>query len=246
MPTYNDYGIVLTSYSFSEADKILNIYTRNNGLVRAIGKGIKKPTSRFGGKTGQLSCCYFHFAKGKNLDILSDCEQINAFPKLRGDLIRLTYGMLFVEIVSSFAYEMESESTHIYELLYSALDKLQITEIPDLFSIRFIMEFLSIHGFRPQLETCVSCSKNISYEGSRDYFPFSSILGGLLCNKCSHSIDHKKININVLQLLGINDELNNIHPIKQEDIRLALELVREHTDMRGKNKIKTFDLVFSL
>lgn len=240
MPTYNDLGIVLSSYNLAESDKILNIYTKENGLVRAVAKGVKKPKSKFSGKVEQLSCCYFQFAKGKNLDIVSDCSQVNSFSLLRSNLIRLTYGILFLEIVGSFAHEMESESAHIYELLYSSLNDLQKTDEPILFSIKFILDFLSLHGFSPQLETCVSCSIKVPLEKKVSNYPYSCPLGGILCTECSRLIEHRLVSFNVLKTLHTQYETSN------EDSRIALDLLWEHINVRAKNKIKTFDLVFSL
>ena len=247
MPTYNDYGIVLNSYNFAEADKIFNIYTRENGLVRGLGKSVRKSGSKFGGRLDQLSCCNFQFAYGKNLDRICDCKQINSFPLLRADLARLTYGVLFLEVVSSFAHEKESESHFIYDLLYSSLDKLQVAGNPELFSIKFILEFLSIHGFSAQVNTCVSCSTSLQppasslqpLTASLKYF-YSSALGGLLCAECAHLIDHKLVDIEVLKVIQKYETKSNEH------IHLALDLLREHIDIRAKSKIKSFDLVFSL
>lgn len=262
MPTYNDYGIVLSSYNLAESDKILNIYTKENGLVRAIAKGVKKLKSRLIGKADQLSCCYFHFAKGKNLDIVSDCSQVTNFPLLRSDLIRLTYGILLLEIVNSFAHEMESESTHIYELLYNGLEELQKIDNPAQFSVKFILEFLWIHGLNPQLETCVSCSKEISFADSIKDYPYSYILGGLLCKECSGFIEFAPINLEAIEILegkvSVHSQailspeskesstavLNK--PLLEEKIYPALNLLREHINIRAKNKVKSFDLIFSL
>ena len=240
MPTYNDCGIVLHSKNLAESDKILTIYTKENGLVRAVAKGVKKPRSSFGRKVNQLSCCNFQFAKGKNLDVISDCLQINGFTLLRSDLIRLTYGILFIEIVSSFAREMESESSHVYELLYSSLNELQKTSSPDLLSIKFIMDFLSLHGLSPQFETCVSCSDEVKkiIDSNACY---SSILGGLLCKECAGFIDHKIVSSNVIEVLeGI--KIAN----KPQATSEALSLLKEHVNIRAKKEIKTFDIVFSL
>lgn len=238
MPTYNDYGIVLSSYNLLETDEILNIYTKENGLVRAIAKSVKKPNSRLGGKVDKLSCCYFQFAKGRNLDVISDCEQINGFPLLRSDLARLTYGILFIEVVSSFAHEQESESSRIYDLLYSSLKELESTSSPVLLSIKFITEFLFLHGFEPQFETCVACSKRVLMK--EDHVSYSCALGGVLCNECAILVDHKLVDINVLETIKKCQAKNN------EDLHLALNLLREHIDMRAKNKVNSFDLVFSL
>ena len=241
MSTYNDYGIVLNSYKLGESDKILNIYTKTKGLVKAVCKGSRKLTSSFGSKVDQLSCCYFQFAKGKNLYTVCECEQVKSFALLRSDLIRLTYGMLFLETVSNFAHEEESESEEVYELLYSSLEKLQTSESPELMAIEFLLEFLSIHGYKPQLGTCVSCSKATNLTSTAKSYPYSPILGGLLCNQCADLIDHKAISLEVLKILN-----HSYSSLENENIRLVLDLLKEHINMRAKNKIKSFDLAFSL
>ena len=245
MATYNDYGIVLSSYKFGESDKILNIYTKTSGLVKAVCKGSRKLTSSFGSKVDQLSCCYFQFAKGKNLYTVCECEQVKSFALLRSDLTRLTYGMLFIEIVSNFAHEEESESKEVYELLYSSLDKLQRIINPELLAIEFLLEFLSIHGYKPQFDTCVSCSKVINLVDTIKSYSYSSILGGLLCSGCADLIDHKAVSLDILKIL-IPSSSSQLSVPTNKDIRLILELLKEHVNMRAKNKIKSFDLAFSL
>ena len=240
MPTFNDHGIILNSYNLGEFDKILNIYTKENGLVKAVSKSARKSSSKFGGKVDQLSCCYFQFAQGRSLNTICDCEQVNSFPKLRSSLERLSSGLLVSEIVNNFASEDESDSEHIYELLYSTLDNLQTTNNPESLSIKFILEFLLIHGFKPQLETCVGCSQEVK---SQDTFAYSSALGGVLCKNCSRIIDNKKISASVLEVLQASFDLPPKNP---SSYRESLELLREHLDLRAKNRIKSFDLVMSL
>jgi len=240
MPSYNDQGIILKSFNLSEADKILNIYTKENGLVRCIAKGAKKPSGKFSGRTDLLYCSFFQFAKGKNLDTLCDIEQITTFPKLRSSSNLLFYGILFLDIVNNFAQEEEEESNHIFELLYSMLDELQTSKSPEIVAIRFIIQFLSLHGLKPQLETCVACSKEIVK--SKDTYPYSSILGGLLCDECL-AIDHISISNGILDILSLPTiQTNN----DMETKRGALKLLQKHINTRAKKEVKTFDLVFSL
>ncbi|OGI12955.1 MAG: DNA repair protein RecO [Candidatus Melainabacteria bacterium RIFCSPLOWO2_02_FULL_35_15] len=255
MPTYNDYGIILNSYDLGESDRILNIYTKENGLVRAVVKGARKTLSKFSGKVDQLSCCYFHFASGKNLDTVCDCEQVNSFSLLRSNLICLTSAVLFLEIVSNFAHEDEHDSHHIYDLLYVSLNRLQISPNPDLESISFISKFLSLHGYKPQFETCVSCAAKTDLKPALSgSYPYSSILGGILCSNCSGTINSKSVNsqtLNILLNAGRDipiEQLYNKQSLNNQNknIRSVLELLREHLDVRAKNKIKSFDLVFSL
>src|SRR5437016_3920629 len=50
MPPYKEQGIVLRSVKLGEADKIVTILTQGSGKVRAVAKGLRKTTSRFGGR----------------------------------------------------------------------------------------------------------------------------------------------------------------------------------------------------
>lgn len=244
MPTYNDYGIILNSLDYGEADKILNIYTKENGLVKAICKGAKKINNKFRGKVDKLSCAFFQFAKGKNLDIVNDCSQINGFPLLRSDLLRLTYGILFLEVINGFAHEQDTESAFIYKLLYEGLNHLQTVEDPSLFSINFIMENLTIHGYKPQFDSCVMCNEEITIKKTIINYPFSSVLGGLLCEACSPLVEHKKLDLNVLNIIQGEKILDE--KISSETIRSSLKILKDHITARSHAEIKSFDLVFSL
>lgn len=244
MPTYNDHGIVLNSLNYGEADKILNIYTKENGLVKAICKGAKKINSKFRGKVDKLSCGFFQFARGKNLDIVNDCSQVNAFPLLRSDLLKLTYGILFLEIINGFAHEQDTESSFIYELLYQGLDHLQTVSDPSLFSINFIIENLTIHGYKPQLDSCVMCSSEVNVHSAILQYSFSSALGGLLCEGCSPLVEHKIIDLNVLNIIQGEKILDE--KISNETIRSSLKILKDHIVARSHTEIKSFDLVFSL
>ena len=245
MSTFNDYGIILHNYKLSESDKILSIYTKNNGLVKAVCKGTRKLASSFGSKVEQLSCCYFQFARGKNLYTICECEQVNSFSLLRSNLIQINCGILFLEVVNRFSYEGEFESELIYNLLYSSLDKLQKHIDPYLLTTEFLLEFLSIHGYKPQLDTCVACSIQIKSYDTRITYPYSAQLGGLLCTNCSKTVDYKAVSHNILEVLQSLENQKN-EEINKEDIRPTLNLLREHIDLRAKNTIKSFELLLSL
>ena len=53
--THKTEAIVLRSMRFSEADRILHLYTADRGRLGAIAKGIRKTKSRFGARLEPLS-----------------------------------------------------------------------------------------------------------------------------------------------------------------------------------------------
>ena len=54
MSLFRDKGVVLRTYRLGEADKIIVFLTERHGKVRAVAKGIRKTTSKFGGRLEPL------------------------------------------------------------------------------------------------------------------------------------------------------------------------------------------------
>ena len=48
MGLYRDEAIVLRTQKLGEADRIITLLTRSSGRVRAVAKGVRRTTSRFG------------------------------------------------------------------------------------------------------------------------------------------------------------------------------------------------------
>ncbi|HEV8043902.1 MAG TPA: DNA repair protein RecO, partial [Rubrobacter sp.] len=88
MAVYKSKGIVLRSIRYSEADRILDLYTRDAGLVSAIAKGIRRTRSRFGARLEPLSCVDFIAYHGRTLDTVTQAETLRSFHGVREDLAR--------------------------------------------------------------------------------------------------------------------------------------------------------------
>src|SRR4029453_17732995 len=100
MSLYRDHGIVLRSWKLGEADRIVSIITRENGKVRAVAKGVRKPSSRFGSRlepTSHLSLQLYH-GRG-DLDTVTQVETIDRFGSLRDDLDRWARASAMLEAV---------------------------------------------------------------------------------------------------------------------------------------------------
>ena len=50
VPLYRDEAIVLRAQKLGEADRIVTLLTREHGKVRAVGKGVRRTSSRFGAR----------------------------------------------------------------------------------------------------------------------------------------------------------------------------------------------------
>ena len=50
MPLYRDSGVVLRTHKLGEADRIITLLTRRHGVVRAVARGVRRTSSRWGSR----------------------------------------------------------------------------------------------------------------------------------------------------------------------------------------------------
>ena len=172
-------AIVLKRSNYGEADRLLTLYTRESGKIKAIAKGARKPQSRKTGHVELFMRSRFMLAEGRGFHIITQAEMIDAYPALREDLVRTTYASYLVELLDRFTVE---EDTHqeIYQLLSDALGWLGEADDIRLPTRTYELRLLGYLGFQPQLFHCVACDEPVQ---EQDQF-FSAELGGLLCPNC--------------------------------------------------------------
>lgn len=177
--TYRTEAVVLRRTDFGEADRLLTLYSREYGKIKAIAKGARKPQSRKTGHVELFMRSRFFIAKGRSLDIITQAESIDPYVDLRTDLIRATYASYAVELLDRFTVE-EDKHIEIYDLLVDALGWFATADSPFLVARYYELHLLALAGFHPRLFQCVSCHKAIE---EQDQF-FSVKLGGVLCPDC--------------------------------------------------------------
>jgi DNA repair protein RecO (recombination protein O) len=174
--TFRSEAIVLRRTDFGEADRLLTLYSREMGKIRVIAKGARKPQSRKTGHVEPFMRTKFLFARGRDLNLVTQAEMIEAYPALRQDLVRSTYASYAVELLDRFTVE-EDRHTGIYDLLAAALGWFAASDDLMLVARYYELKLLAQAGFLPQLFQCVSCNEPVQ---EQDQF-FSAELGGLLC-----------------------------------------------------------------
>lgn len=177
-------AIVLRHTDWGEADRLLTLYTRDHGIVRALAKGARKVTSRKAGHLQPFTHITVQLAKGRDLLIITQVETVNAFLPLHDDLMKTGYAAYTVELLLRFSYEEEGANPSIFRLLVETLDRLE-KETDAWLPVRYYeMRFLDAVGFRPQLFECANCGREILAE---DQF-FSYIAGGVICPRCGERL----------------------------------------------------------
>ena len=173
-------GIVLKSFDFRETSRIATFLTRDHGKVKGVLKGIRKDPRKFGSSVESFSLndiVYYQY-RNSDLHLVSHCDMKDFFSGLRRDLERMTAASYATELIDNLM-PLEQENPEIYDLMQAFLKSLQLTTDVTKLVQTFQIKILSLSGFKPHLETCVRCSKNVA-QAPR----FSLRLGGLLCGVC--------------------------------------------------------------
>ena len=174
---YKDEGIVLKTIKLGEADRIVTLYLREHGKVRAVAKGIRKTKSRFGARLEPFTQAQLLIYKGRNLDTITGVDIVTSFDEIRCDYRRLTSAAALVEMVEKITPEREG-ALSTYALLLAGLQALAVdtsgTIVP-----AFLVKLLSLSGYHPQLTVCAGCAHVGEPLGA-----FSSAFGGAVCENC--------------------------------------------------------------
>jgi DNA repair protein RecO (recombination protein O) len=175
MPLYKEQGVVLRSSKLGEADKIVTVMTQGSGKVRAVAKGIRKTTSRFGARLEPFTHVSLLVYRGRgSLDTVSQAEIVSPFPAIRRDLGLFAAGETMLEAVDKVAEEHE-RNVRLFMLLLTGLRALDASPTdPAAVAESFLLKLLSLSGFHPSLLACAVC-------GRPDPDRFASGQGGAVC-----------------------------------------------------------------
>ena len=176
MSLYRDEGVVLRTMRLGEADRIVTLLTRGHGKVRAVAKGVRKTTSKFGGRLEPLSHVALLCWKGRELDIVNQAEVTEAFRTVREDLSRVAKAFTVLEVADQLAQE-HHPAPRLYEMVLGALRALAAEDSAMLVP-GFLLKALALEGSAPMVDACASCGA----EG--DLVAFDLLQGGALCRDC--------------------------------------------------------------
>jgi DNA repair protein RecO (recombination protein O) len=179
--SYKTEAIVLRSLRFSEADRILHLYTRGRGRIGAIAKGVRKTKSRFGARLEPLSHVELLLHEGAGeLQTITGVELLKSHRAAREDTYRLNVGLIGAEAMLRLFGEPEANERAFAALsrFLDLLDEARAagTRPPlDPLALGFQLKLLWLAGYLPHLTSCVECGAGEGLVG------FSARSGGAVC-----------------------------------------------------------------
>ena len=177
MPLYRDEAVVLRTHKLGEADRIITLLTRRHGRVRAVAKGVRRTTSRWGSRLEPFTHVDLQLAEGRSLDVITQAETLDPFNARLGlDYERYTSGTVMLETAERLVTEEKEPAVQQFLLLVGGLRAMSAGEHPAGQVLdSYILRSLSVAGYAPSFDHCVACGD----EGPHRFFNPSA--GGVMC-----------------------------------------------------------------
>lgn len=179
MAVYREQGIVLRTWKLGEADRICNVLTQGRGKVRAVVKGVRRTSSRIGGRLEPFTHVDLQLYEGRNLDVVQQAETIAAHGNIRDDYALSMSATTMVEPVDALAQEGTRDNA-LFLLLRQGLQALDAQPPdPSVFVDAFLLRVARVAGFHVFTDACAACRR------PGDLGWLSVTRGGTLCRECA-------------------------------------------------------------
>jgi DNA repair protein RecO (recombination protein O) len=174
-------ALVIGSMRYSEADRIVTLYTRERGKVSAVAKGVRRTKSKVGGRLEPFSLVRMSLHSGKgSLYTVVGVETVRTFQGVRDELFRMEEGARLLGSVRHL-FPGEEASAAAFNLLVRGVARL--AEAEDAATAAGVvlatrLKLLVLMGYAPEVSHCALCGS----EGP--LYGFSPALGGVVCDSC--------------------------------------------------------------
>ncbi|MCP2260869.1 DNA replication and repair protein RecO [Streptoalloteichus tenebrarius] len=240
MSLYRDTGVVLRVQKLGEADRIITLLTRRHGKVRAVAKGVRRTTSRFGARLEPFGHVDVQFHTGRTLDVVTQVQTLDAFGAgLVGDYSRYTAACAVLETADRLTLDEGEPALRLYLLVVGALRALSGRERdPSLVLDAFLLRAMAFAGWAPALAECARCGLPGPH-GS-----FSVPAGGSVCAGCRPAGSARPAG-ETLRLLDalLHGDWETAEAVGQPARREGSGLVAAHLQWHMERQLRSLPLV---
>lgn len=184
MPTYRDEAVVLRTHKLGEADRIVTMLSRRHGKLRAVARGVRRTTSKFGARLEPFTHVDLQFATGRSLDVVTQAVTLHPYSEPLGrDYQRYTTGQVILETADRLVAEEREPAQRQYLLLLGAVNALAASgpsaeRSPVMIMDSYLLRAVATAGYAPSLSDCARCGAPGPHES------FSPATGGMVCRRC--------------------------------------------------------------
>ncbi|OLN18782.1 DNA repair protein RecO [Corynebacterium diphtheriae] len=238
--SYRERALVVRSYDFGEADRIIVLFTRGRGIVRGVAKGVRRAKSRFGSRLQPFVELDVQLYRGRNLESITAADTVAYFgAKIIDDVTRFSAASSILEGVEKLAV---GDEPRLFDLTVTALKNMQTCAHPVAEVDTFLLQGMNIAGWAPSLFDCAQCG------ASGPHHAFHPSPGGAVCVHCRplgvQEVDPETLHMMWLMAQGHRDAVAEIGT--PERYQQAHALIRSHLSWhveRGLASLNVLDQV---
>lgn len=239
-------AIIMKGMDLGEADRIITLFTREKGKIRAVANGVRRIRSSLGALVQPFTYGTFSLYMGGSIPRFRQGDILASFSFLREDLLTMTATSYLMELMDT---QLGEEDPHeaIFVLLLQVMEMLASHGYRDLFLRAFEIRCMSLLGYQPQLHNCIQCERSL---GERETMYFSSALGGIRCGRCPRQSGDQHMGpgtLNVLQRLLLSPLRNlqnlTVSPATEKELEILME---KYILYHGEKEMKTMGFLRSL
>jgi DNA repair protein RecO (recombination protein O) len=193
---YRVASILIRQRDLGEADRIVVLYSREQGKLDAVAKGIRRPRSKLAGGLQLFSHARVQLAAGRTLEVVTQVQPITLFRRLREDMACYTHACYVAELLDVLTDDGDPDPP-LFDLLLGTLEGLDAGGQPPSLARGFEIKLLTRLGYGPELDVCVSCAANVGDRGAG----FSASQGGVICGECSRAAGAAEVSPATLRAL---------------------------------------------
>lgn len=185
-------GFILKETAYGESSKIINVLTKEKGLIGIICKGAKSMKSKLRSCTQMFTYGIFNlYYKENKLSTLVSVDVINPLKNIRQDLLKVSFITYLSELTSQVL--KENLSKNIYDNFIATVLKIEEGLDPLILTNILELKYLPLLGVGLNLDSCIKCGNQT------EIVTIDASFGGLICKNCylNEPVVHKK----VIQLL---------------------------------------------
>jgi len=222
-------GFALRIEDSGEDDLNLIFFSSEQGKIRILVKGARKPLSKLRGLAQFFVLSKLAVIKGKRNNHLIGGEEIKSFRNIFKSYKKIKESSFLLSVLDNF-FPFLKKDHKIFILTFKALEKINSLkeEKSEIIASAFLIKFLAFFGFKPELKRCLVCHKTL-----KDNFLFFDFKeGGTICLACRRKNVHRqeisKEILDILQKLLYND-FNSLamYHFKEENLKIAREIIEK-------------------
>lgn len=177
--SFRDRAVVVRSYDFGEADRIIVLLTEHHGLVRGVAKGVRRAKSRFGSRLQPFVDLDVNLYPGRNLFTISQADTVDFYGAgIIDNYDCYTAACAVLESAERLSYSDPGGDPYLYRAVVATFSRLQDSDTPTLVLDEFLLQAMEHAGWAPSLFDCAAC-------GARGpHHAFHPAVGGAACHAC--------------------------------------------------------------